>query len=124
MPAATSISIPSMLSLGIGYPFVLAAAKARKSLIAIQEKALDELWPFTGELFQDPVFEQELIEQGIGADLPLIRTKWEDKVKEILTEATLGYPSGGGDQGVWMQSGGREGLHTEHLGYLLAETAE
>ncbi len=76
------------------------------------EKALDELWPFTGELF----------EKGIDADLSLIRTKWEEKVLEVLTEATLAYPSGsGGAGGVWMQTGGREGRHTEHLGYLLAE---
>jgi ring-1,2-phenylacetyl-CoA epoxidase subunit PaaC len=102
-------------------------------------QALDELWPFTGELFTAPAFVPQLVQESIGVDLSLIRPKWNEKVKEIFAEATLDYPSGGesknsdgaktndgakmGEENkkVWMQSGGREGRHTEHLGYLLAE---
>jgi ring-1,2-phenylacetyl-CoA epoxidase subunit PaaC len=85
------------------------------------EKALDELWPFTGELFQADANGRELVEKGIGADLSRIRPKWTEKVKEVFAEATLVCPDGENDKATWMQTGGREGRHTEHLGYLLAE---
>jgi ring-1,2-phenylacetyl-CoA epoxidase subunit PaaC len=94
------------------------------------ERALDELWAFTGELFQAPAFEA-LAKEGISADLSLIRPQWNEKVREVFAEARLdhlfGKLFGEGDKAVnsgkepWMQSGGREGRHTEHLGYLLGE---
>jgi ring-1,2-phenylacetyl-CoA epoxidase subunit PaaC len=85
------------------------------------EKALDELWPFTGELFRVVTIERQRVEKDIGADLSLIELKWDGKVKEVFTEATLAYPSGAEGNAIWMQTGGREGRHTEHLGYLLAD---
>jgi ring-1,2-phenylacetyl-CoA epoxidase subunit PaaC len=84
-------------------------------------KALDELWTFTGELFLAPAFEQRLVEKGIGVDLSLIRAQWDEKVAAVFAEAGLTCPSGKDGGAIWMQSGGREGRHTEHLGYLLAE---
>lgn len=92
---------------------------------ARMEKALDELWPFTGELFLPAESESSggssLLTQGVGADLSAIRVKWEKKVREIFAEATIPYPSGEDGRKLWMQTGGRQGKHTEHLGYLLAE---
>jgi ring-1,2-phenylacetyl-CoA epoxidase subunit PaaC len=94
---------------------------------ARMQQALGDLWPFTGELFQAPGFLQQLIKEGIAADLSLIRPQWDEKVMEVFAEARLDRPFGeGGKSGedgpaTWMQSGGREGRHTEHLGYLLAE---
>ncbi len=95
------------------------------------ERALNELWTFTGELFVAPAFLQQLTKEGVAADLSLIRTQWNEKVREVFAEARLDNPSGkpygeGSKPGAerkepWMQSGGREGRHTEHLGYLLAE---
>jgi ring-1,2-phenylacetyl-CoA epoxidase subunit PaaC len=85
------------------------------------EKALGELWPFTGELFRVVTIERQRVEKDIGADLSLIELKWDGKVKEVFTEATLAYPSGAEGNAIWMQTGGREGRHTEHLGYLLAD---
>jgi ring-1,2-phenylacetyl-CoA epoxidase subunit PaaC len=81
------------------------------------QQALDELWPFTGELFQAPGFLPQLVKEGTGADLSLIHPLWKETIEEIFAEARLDHPG----PATWMQSGGREGRHTEHLGYLLAE---
>jgi ring-1,2-phenylacetyl-CoA epoxidase subunit PaaC len=53
---------------------------------------------------------------GIAPDLSAIRPKWMQKVKDVLQEATLQLPADG-----WMQKGGKDGVHTELLGFLLAE---
>lgn len=78
--------------------------------------ALTELWPFTGELTQAAPYEQALAEDGIAIDPAVIKERWILKVNEIMREAQLQIP-----ENVWMQTGGKEGIHTEHLGYLLAE---
>ena len=78
--------------------------------------ALDELWPYTGELFEVGGGERELIGAGIAVDPASLREGWERQVDEVLGQATLARPPG-----CWMQSGGRGGRHTEHLGHLLAE---
>ena len=91
---------------------------------ARMEKALDELWPYTGELFQPADYEQALAPAGIAVDLREIKSLWEERVGEVLNEATLATPGTmreGAEEKVWMQRGGKEGKHTEHLGYLLAE---
>jgi ring-1,2-phenylacetyl-CoA epoxidase subunit PaaC len=80
---------------------------------ARMQKALDELWSFTGELFLTQGYEL--------VDPSLLRPKWNEKIKEIFAEATLSLPPGENGSAAWMQKGGREGVHTEHLGYLLAE---
>jgi ring-1,2-phenylacetyl-CoA epoxidase subunit PaaC len=84
-------------------------------------RALDELWKFTGEPFMPSPYEQQLIKEGIGPDLSLLRKKWEEKVNDILGQANLSIPAGKGGESPWMQSGGKEGRHTEQLGYILAE---
>lgn len=80
------------------------------------EKAMEELWKFTGELFMPADYEQRLAASGIAVDLPVIRPLWEDHVNEVLRTAGLQ-----GIEGEWMQTGGKQGKHTEQLGYLLAE---
>jgi ring-1,2-phenylacetyl-CoA epoxidase subunit PaaC len=80
------------------------------------ENAVSALWKFTGELCTPAGYEKPLATNGIGVDLSVIRPEWEEKVREIFAEATLTVPSSG-----WMQSGGKEGRHTEELGYILAE---
>lgn len=77
--------------------------------------ALDRLWPFTGEMFDPPPAERDLVAQGILPDPAAIRPAWEATLARILAEATLARPRDG-----WMQSGGRRGVHTEHLGHMLA----
>jgi ring-1,2-phenylacetyl-CoA epoxidase subunit PaaC len=80
------------------------------------QEALDELWPFAGELFEVDHVERALIEAGIAADPGPIRPIWERTIDDVLREATLMRP-----RSSWMQSGGRTGRHSEHLGHILAE---
>jgi ring-1,2-phenylacetyl-CoA epoxidase subunit PaaC len=78
--------------------------------------AVDELWMYTGELFEAASYERQAMSEETGIDITLLKPAWEEKVKEIFTEATLPYPGK-----VFMQMGGKEGKHSEHLGYILAE---
>ena len=80
------------------------------------QTALDELWPYTGELFVIDAADVALIEARIIPDPTSLRASWNTTVADILLRATLTRPSDG-----WMQTGGRSGRHTEHLGHLLAE---
>ena len=80
------------------------------------EKSLLELWEFTGELTTPNATDHLLCIMGLTPDLGLIRPLWEREVQNILAEATLDVPKRS-----WMQKGGKNGVHTEHLGYLLAE---
>ena len=80
------------------------------------QKAVNMLWPYTGELFEADEVERALVPAGIAADPAGLRPSWLDVVGATLEEATLKQPASG-----WMQRGGRSGLHSEHLGYLLAE---
>ncbi|HET6467709.1 MAG TPA: 1,2-phenylacetyl-CoA epoxidase subunit PaaC [Geminicoccaceae bacterium] len=79
------------------------------------QAALGELWPCTGELFETDDTARALIEEGIAADPAPLRPVWEETVGHVLAEATLARPPDG-----WMQSGGRAGRHSEHLGPMLA----
>ncbi len=80
------------------------------------QDALNELWRFTGELFEMDEVENELVKQGIAVDTKAFQAKWEKQIDELLAKATLKKP-----ETVFMQSGGRKGIHTEHLGYMLSE---
>jgi ring-1,2-phenylacetyl-CoA epoxidase subunit PaaC len=78
------------------------------------ETALDELWAYTGELFVPADYEKET-----GIDLLKLKEEWLTKVKAVFAEATLALPAV--QEGAFMQIGGKEGRHTEYLGYILAE---
>lgn len=78
--------------------------------------AIDTLWNYTGELFQPATHEIQSAKDGVGVDVSVLQSQWEEKVKEIFTEATLPYPVK-----TFYQTGGKDGKHTEHLGYILAE---
>lgn len=80
------------------------------------EKAITHLWQFTGELFEPSGYERTLTAEGIAVDLSLVRPMWDQRVKEVLDAAQLKY-----NNNAWMQTGGKQGKHTENLGYLLAE---
>jgi len=72
------------------------------------KSALNELWMFTGEMFVTASYEE--------VDAALLKDEWLQKVQVVFEEATLEIPKSN-----WSQSGGKEGRHTEHLGFLLAE---
>lgn len=80
------------------------------------QDALDTLWRYTDELFLQDDLDLELIEKGIVPDLEEIRKDWQKTVDTVLNEATLELPKNN-----WKFSGGRNGMHSEHLGYILAE---
>lgn len=75
------------------------------------EKAIENLWPYTGELFIPAGYENEP-----GINFEEIKRNWIDKVNHIFFEATLTMP-----ENVFMHTGGKTGTHTEQLGYILAE---
>ncbi len=79
------------------------------------QTALDELWPYTGELYAADEVDRLLA--GAGAPEPAaLEPAWREVVSDVVRRATLTLPPDG-----YMHSGGRQGRHTEHLGHLLAE---
>ncbi len=80
------------------------------------QAAIDDLWPFTGEMFEADASEQGLIATGIAVDPASLRPVWEQTIEHVLAQATLARPIN-----AWMQTGGRNGRHSEHLGFILAE---
>ncbi len=72
-------------------------------------KAIEELWKYTGEMFVPAAYEKEI-------DVTLLKDDWLQKVKIIFNEAALPVP-----ENIFMQTGGKQGIHTEHLGYILTE---
>ncbi|MEP6675042.1 MAG: 1,2-phenylacetyl-CoA epoxidase subunit PaaC [Ferruginibacter sp.] len=78
--------------------------------------AIENLWPYTGELFENAVYESALIKEGIAVDNSLLKDGWMKKIKAVFDEATLLIP-----EKIFMQSGGKEGRHSEHMGFILTE---
>lgn len=83
---------------------------------ARMQAAVDDLWPYTGEMFMTDEVDAALQAAGVAPDAEEIRAKWEAHVAEALRRATLEQPEPG-----YMHQGSKRGIHTEHLGYLLAE---
>jgi ring-1,2-phenylacetyl-CoA epoxidase subunit PaaC len=84
---------------------------------ALTQVALDQLWPYTGEMFTSDVIDQEMMNTGEGFDPVKLKQSWHEYVGKVFSAATLLVPNAD----AWMQKGGKQGVHTEHLGYLLAE---
>ena len=80
------------------------------------QTAIDDLWAFTGEMFEVDGSERALIEAGIAVDPATLRPHWLKTISSVVSEATLALP-----RSDWMQQGGRFGRHSEHLGHLLSE---
>lgn len=83
---------------------------------ARMQQAVDERWMYTGELTIPSEADKAMQAAGIGVDLEAVRQQWAQRVAEVMAEATLQLPKAG-----WMQQGGKDGRHSEHLGYILAE---
>lgn len=79
-------------------------------------KAIDELWSYTGELFEVTGYELQVMNEGTGADNSKLKEPWMNGVNEVFSEAGLPIPGK-----TFMQTGGKTGVHTEHLGYILAD---
>jgi ring-1,2-phenylacetyl-CoA epoxidase subunit PaaC len=83
---------------------------------AKMQAALDALWPYTGEMTMEDAVDEALAASGVGPALGAVKPLWEAHVAEVLRAATLKRPEGGA-----MQKGGKTGLHSEALGYVLAD---
>ena len=79
------------------------------------QAALDELWPYTGELFASDEVDRALAD-SIAPEPATLEPAWREVVTDVVRRATLILPADG-----FMHSGARQGRHTEHLGHLLAE---
>lgn len=79
-------------------------------------KAIETIWPYTGELYTPDDLEIEIAETGIGANPAKFKDAWHAHVVDIFAQANLEVPAEG-----WMQEGGKKGWHSEHMGFLLSE---
>lgn len=80
------------------------------------QQAIASLWQYTGELFSPVDYEKELVAAGMIPSPETLKDAWQKKISETFRIATLEVPAS-----AWMQQGGKECIHTEHLGFLLAE---
>jgi ring-1,2-phenylacetyl-CoA epoxidase subunit PaaC len=80
------------------------------------QSAIDDLWMYTGELFESDEIDQAMAREGLGPDLATLHEPWLGLVRATAEEATLSLSQPG-----WAQKGGKRGIHSEHLGYILAD---
>lgn len=80
------------------------------------QTAINDLWIFTDELFHQTDADKAIVSEGIGVDATLLKVNYYKKVNAILEEATLQVPII-----EYFQKGGKQGIHSEHMGYILTE---
>lgn len=80
------------------------------------QKSINELWMYTGELYTPDEIDDEAVNAGFGVDLNKLAPQWKENVANVLRQATLEMPADD-----WMQNGGKRGIHSEHIGFILAE---
>ena len=80
------------------------------------QEAINDLWTYTDELFYQTNADKEMVFEGVGVDVTKLKNNYYSHINKILLEATLEIP-----ESKWFQTGGKEGVHTEHLGYLLSD---
>jgi ring-1,2-phenylacetyl-CoA epoxidase subunit PaaC len=80
------------------------------------QNAINDLWTFTDELFHQTEADIAMVNENIGVDVTLLKDSFYKKINEILEEATLKTP-----ESKYFQKGGKLGIHSEHMGYLLAD---
>ena len=84
---------------------------------ALMQQAAERLWPYTGEMFASDAVDAAMVETGVGFDPAGLRQPWLAYVAQVFETASLRLPPAE----AWMHDGGKRGVHTEHLGFLLAE---
>jgi ring-1,2-phenylacetyl-CoA epoxidase subunit PaaC len=80
------------------------------------QAAINDLWTYTDELFHQTEADIAMVEAGIGVDVTVLKEKYYNNVSELLLASTLEVP-----ESKYFQKGGKQGIHTEHLGYLLSD---
>ena len=86
-----------------------------ESNVKVQE-SLEQIWQFTAELFEMDEIDTELLNAGIAVDNKALKLEWDEIVNSTLKKAKLKRP-----EDDYMATGGKKGIHTEYLGFLLAE---
>lgn len=79
-------------------------------------EAVNTLWTYTDELFHQTQADKEMINEGIGVNTMKFKESYYNMLNKVLKEATLPIP-----ESKWFQKGGKKGIHTEHMGYLLSD---
>jgi len=80
------------------------------------QTAINDLWKYSDEFFHPTAAEKKMHEEGVGLNLEDLREEYRKNISEVLKEATLEVP-----ELKYFQKGGKEGIHTEHMGHLLTE---
>jgi ring-1,2-phenylacetyl-CoA epoxidase subunit PaaC len=80
------------------------------------QDAIDDLWTYTDELFHQTEADKAMVKEGIGVDVTKLRDNYYQIINSVLEEATLSIP-----ELKYFQKGGKQGIHTEYLGYLLSD---
>ena len=80
------------------------------------QHSLNEIWQFTGELFEMDKLDTELLNYGIAVDNASLKEEWDNIVNNTLSQAKLTRP-----EDAYMATGGKKGIHSEYLGFILAE---
>ncbi len=90
----------------------MSTAEAKQRM----QQALDDLWFYTPELFETDEVMRQLADDGVIADYASLKNNWQKQVEALLKKCQLELPASG-----WVATGGLQGEHSEHLGYMLAE---
>ncbi|PTM07887.1 MAG: phenylacetate-CoA oxygenase subunit PaaI [Bacteroidetes bacterium] len=80
------------------------------------QNAINGLWTYTDELFHQTAEDKMMIKEGIGVDVTTLKDKYYQLVNSTLEESTLKIP-----ESKYFQKGGKQGIHSEHMGYILTE---
>lgn len=80
------------------------------------QEAVDDLWKFTDELFHMTEEDKIALDNEVGVNTVALKEKYNQIIKEVFEEATITVP-----ETKWFQKGGKQGIHSEHMGYLLSD---
>lgn len=80
------------------------------------QTAINDLWMYTDELFHQTDADKAMVSEGIGVDVTKLKDAYYEEVITVLEGATISVP-----ESKYFQKGGKQGIHTEHMGYLLAD---
>ena len=80
------------------------------------QNAINDLWIYTDELTNISALEQDMLDFGIGADLEIVKALYHQTIKEVFSAVDLAIPTT-----KWFQKGGKKGIHSEHMGYILSD---
>ena len=80
------------------------------------QNAINDLWRYTDELFHTTDSDKAMIAEGVGVDVERLKKAYYSKVSDVLELAKLEIP-----ESKWFQKGGKNGIHTEHMGYILSD---